>query len=146
MRSAPRRTVPTGRRPRARCGRSRWRRPHAARNPARDPPRAPVTRTNAVSARLRGRIPACGDRALRPGDVVPGAVLPSDAAVDPDRFESHGTVQAFARGVRQCRAGDRGAEAALGEAGEQRVVQQAAAAGAPPTALDVDADLARPPV
>jgi hypothetical protein len=45
--------------------------------------------------------------------------------VSPDRLETYGAVQADAGVVRQGHAGNRGAEAALGQSREERLVQRA---------------------
>ena len=92
---------------------------------------------------LGGRVLLDAERPLHPRDIVPRAELPADPPVDADRLEAHRSVQARARLVRQRHTRDRHQVAARREPLEQRLVQRATRAGASPTLLDVDADLAR---
>src|SRR4051794_20113993 len=47
-----------------------------------------------VSGRFRGRLSAAGEHDLRPGDIVPGAVLVADAQEGADGLEAERAVQA----------------------------------------------------
>src|SRR6187402_1741215 len=99
------------------------------------------------SARLRRRPVGRGCQLqLEPADVVPGALLEADLAVDPGALEAERFVQAEARLVRQGDAGAGHAEAALAQALEERLVEGAADALTAGVRGDVDGDAGAPAV
>src|ERR671932_2467234 len=94
--------------------------------------RSAIWSVGAGSARVGRRgVVARADRALQPSDVVPHAVLPADAPVDPHGLEAERPVQALAGGVGQRHPGEQHPVAAGLEPVEQRLVERPARAAAP---------------
>lgn len=62
---------------------------------------------------------------------MPRAVLPADAPKGSDGFETHGAMQPDARVVGKRHDRDGGAEAALGQPGEQRFIERPTTPGTP---------------